>query len=356
MHAAPVVAALRERRPDLAIEALGGPALAGAGATLRYATTDRAVMGLAEILQDIPRHLRMLRELEQGFRRGRYDLLLAVDYPGFNLRLSERARRWRVPVLYYIPPKHWATSPRQTPRLARAVDRVACILPFEPEFFRPYRIEAEYVGHPLMDRREPPTRAGARQALGLLPDQRVLALFPGSRAQEVALLWPPFREAAWEALQTGRCARVLVAAVPGMRYPDAQRIEVIRGRSAEVLAAADAAIVKSGTATLEAALAGVPMVVAYRMHPLTAWIARRMLSVPWISLVNLIANRRLVPELLQRQVTPSELTRAVTPLLRPEDPAVREQRAGFAGIRARLGGPGASGRVALLACELLGIR
>jgi lipid-A-disaccharide synthase len=352
-HAALIVPALRELGPALAVEALGGPALAASGAAMRFNTTDRAVMGVVEILTSLSRHARWLRELDRDFRQGRYGLLLAVDYPGFNLRLAERARRRGVPVLYYIPPKHWATGSRLTPRLARAVDRVACTLPFEPDFFRPFGIAAEYVGHPLLDRRNLPDRSAARRALGLRADQRVLALFPGSRRQEIRRLWLPFREAGAALLQEGACDRVLVAGMPGGHYPDPGRLEVVEDRPAEVMASANGAIVKSGTATLEAALANVPMVVAYRMHPLTAWLARRVVSVPWVSLVNLIANRQVVPELLQEEMTANRLVEAARPLLDPDHPAAVEQRKGFEEVRTRLGGAGASRRVARIAWELL---
>lgn len=352
-HAAPIVRALQELAPDLTVEALGGPALCASGAVVRFTTTEHAVMGFAEILTSLPRHARRLRELERDFRRGRYALLLAVDYPGFNLRLAERARRHGVPVLYFIPPKHWATRSRLTPRLARAVDRVACTLPFEPDFFRSVGIAAEYVGHPLLDRRDLPDRAAARQTLGLLPDQRVLALFPGSRRQEIRRLWAPFREAGTALLHEGSCDRVLVAAMPGGHYPDPGPLEVVEGRPADIMASADGAIVKSGTTTLEAALAEVPMVVAYRMHPLTAWLARRLVSVPWVSLVNLIANRSVVPELLQQEATASRLIEAARPLFIRDYPAAVEQRRGFREVRASLGGAGASRRVAWIACELL---
>ncbi len=233
------------------------------------------------------------------------------------------------------------------------MNRLACIIPFEPDFFRRFGIPAEYVGHPLLDRPPPPSREEARRRLGLSPAGRVLALFPGSRAQEVERHWPRFREAGRLLLAGRKCDRIVVAGLPGMGYPDPGPIQVIEDRSCELMAAADAGLVKSGTTTLEAALTGMPMVVAYRVHPLTAAVARRLLLIPWISLVNLIAEAPVVPELLQEQAEPERLAAAITPLLEPGSTAAGEQQVGFTTVRTRLGGPGAAQRVAFLARGLL---
>jgi lipid-A-disaccharide synthase len=190
--------------------------------------------------------------------------------------------------------------------------------------------------------------------LGIPEAARVLALFPGSRRQEIARLWVPFREAARRLRDQGRCDRVVVATIPGMEYPGNEGFELRQVQSGLVLSVADAAIVKSGTATLEAALAGVPMVVAYRLHPVTAWLARRLIRVSWVSLVNLIAGKAVVPELLQGEVTPARLAQAVAALLDRGSPAVVAQREGFTLVRERLGRPGAAARVAELAEELMG--
>ena len=354
LHGGPVAAALRERHPGITIEALGGPHLAAAGAAIRFPMERYTVLGFAEVLRAIPAHWRMLRILERGFRAGRYDLALPIDYPGFNLRLAEAARRHGVPVLYYIAPKHWASGTRLTPRFGKVVNRVACIVPFEPGFFSRFGIAAEYVGHPLLDQPSPPPREDARRALAIPDRARVLALFPGSRRQEIARLWVPFRDAARRLRDGGRCDRVFVAAMPGMEYPGSEGFQLLPAQSGLVLSLADAAIVKSGTATLEAALAGVPMVVAYRVHPVTAWLARRLMRVSWVSLVNLIAGKGVVPELLQGDASPERLAKAVTPLLDRDNPVIGAQREGFDLVRGRLGRPGAAVRVAELAEELMG--
>jgi lipid-A-disaccharide synthase len=351
-HAAAVVRAVRRRWPDAVVEAFGGPALQAAGAVVRYPMEEYTVLGFLEAVGKIPAHLRLLRRLRRAFAEGRYDAVLLVDYPGFNLRLGASARRAGLRSLYYVAPQLWAWRAGRARHLRAAADRVAVILPFEAEFFRHHGIPTEFVGHPLTERSWP-CREEARRAVGVLPGERVLALFPGSRRQEVDRIWPAFRDAARQLLAEGACHRVLVAAKPHDSYPGAEGIELHLDAADRLLAAADAALLKSGTTTLEAACAGTPMVVAYRVHPLTAGLARRVMTVPWVSLVNLVAGRAVVPELLQRRSAPGALADAVRPLLAPGGAAGREQRAGLREVRSRLGAPGASARVADILGELL---
>jgi len=353
-HGGRVVSALRARLPDCTIDALGGPAIAAAGAVVRYPMEQYTVLGFVEVLSKVPAHLRLLRTLENGFRAGRYDLVLLIDYPGFHVRVAEAARKHGVKVLYYIAPQLWAWRPGRARRFASAVDRLAAVLPFEPAFFARHGLAAEYVGHPLLDRPAMPSRSGARANLDIGTEERVLGLFPGSRPQEVARLWVPFRETGRRLLAQGRCDRVLVAGTQEGDYPDPGDVQIHRGPPEQVFAAADAALAKSGTTTLEAALADLPMVVAYRVHPLTSWLARRLITVRWISLVNLVADAPVVEEAVQGEVKPERLAMMVAPLLDPTDSRTRAQRDGLKVVRERLGGPGAARRVAEIAAELLG--
>jgi lipid-A-disaccharide synthase len=354
LHGAGVVRALRERYPDASIEALGGPRMAQAGAILRYRMEGLAAFGVVEILSKLGAHLRLLRALRQDFRAGRYDLVILIDYPGFHVRVAEAARAAGTKVLYYIAPQLWAWRPERARRLAAAVDRLAVVLPFEQPFFGRLGLRSEYVGHPLVDRTPVPDRAAARASLGVAPESRVLGLFPGSRAQEIRRLWVPFRDAAARLLAEGKCDRVIVAGTEWGRYPEPGAAEIVRGDPSRLLAASDAALVKSGTTTLEAALAGTPMVVAYKVHPLTYRFFQRVRTVEWVSLVNLVAGREVVPELLQDRAEAEPLADAVGPLLDPEDARTRAQHGGFALVRRRLGEPGATTRVVALAGELLG--
>ena len=344
--------ALRRRR-DVEIDAFGGPALEAAGATVLDRMEQYSVVGFVEALWKLPAHVRLLGRVRAAFRAGRYDLAILVDYPGYHLRAAAAIAAAGVPVLYYIAPQMWAWAPGRVRRLTW-VRRLAVILPFEEAFFREHGVPATFVGHPLCDRAPPPTRAEARQVLGLDPARPVLGLFPGSRGQEVKRLWPVFRDAAQAVVARCPNVQVVVAGTPHGAYPAAGPFRVHEGNPLAVFAAADAGLCKSGTTTLEATLADLPMVIAYRVHFVSYVIATRLLRVPYVGLVNLIAGREVAPELLQGAATAPALAAAVLPLLDPTSEAARRQRAGLAQVRERLGPPGAADRVASIALELLG--
>ena len=354
LHGAGVVRALRARYPNATIEALGGPQMERAGATLRHRMEGLAAFGLVEVVSKLRAHYRLLRALQKDFKLGRYDLVILVDYPGFHVRVAEAAHAAGTKILYYIAPQLWAWHPSRARRLAAAVDRLAVVLPFEQVFFEKLGLRSEYVGHPLVDREPFPSRQEARARLGVAENSRVLGIFPGSRVQEIRRLWEPFRDAALHLLKEGSCDRVFVAGITAGHYPDPGPIQVLQGDPAPLFAAADAALAKSGTTTLEAALADTPMVVAYKVHPVTYAMFQRVRTVRWVSLVNLVAGREVVPEILQDRATATALATAVRPLLNPTDPGTLSQREGLALVRERLGAAGATTRVVALASELLG--
>jgi len=307
------------------------------------------VMGLAEGFGTIARHARLLSRLRRRFAGGLYDLVVLVDYPGFHLRVAAAAASHDVPVLYYVAPQLWAWGSWRIRSIRKHVQQMAVVLPFEEEYFRSRGVVADYVGHPLLDRVQNPSVENARASLNLVDGGPILGLLPGSRPAEISRLWPNFRDAAKRLAESMPTLRVLVAAIDGIEYPGAPEFQFCPKNSAAVLAAADAVLCKSGTATLEAALSGTPMVVAYRMHPLTYVVARLAVQVRHVGLVNLVAGRDVCPELLQSEGTPLALAGAVAPLLDQMSAAATLQREAFVEIRARLGGSGATQRVADMA-------
>lgn len=353
LHGARVVEALRRRFPTALIGGIGGPRMAAAGAQLSVRMEGLSAFGLSEVVTKIPAHYRLLRQLRREFAEGQWDLVILIDYPGFHLRVAESARRAGIKVLYYIAPQLWAWAPGRARRFAGAVDRMAVVLPFETAFFARAGIRADYVGHPLVDREPWPDKASARKSLGLADSARVLGIFPGSRHQEIERLWPLYRTVARQMLDEGRCSHAIVAGTERGRYPDPGPITIHRGDPIPVFVSADAALAKSGTTTLEAALAGVPMVVSYLTSVGTYLLGRMLMTTDLISLVNLVAEQAVVPEFWKRPVTVRQLADAVRPLLDPASQEARAQRAALEGVVARLGAPGAADRVAGIAAELL---
>jgi lipid-A-disaccharide synthase len=353
LHAGILAEALRRRRPDLALVGTGGPRMAAAGVEMLEQI--EGVVGFVEVIRHVPAHLRLLRRLTARLRSGRVGLVILIDYPGFNLRVAAAARAAGVPVLYYITPQVWAWKRGRVRTMAEVITKAACILPFEPPMLREAGIDATFVGHPLLDRALAlPTRAEARARLGLDGAGEVLALFPGSRAVEIRRHLADFVAVArrLEALRPG--LRVILSAAPTVALRDDEvPFPVIRAASFDVLRAADVALCKSGTTTLEAAVADCPCAIVYRTSALSYAIARRLVHIPHIGLLNIVAGREVAPEFVQDAFRPERVADALAPLFAPDGAERRAMLAGLAEVRAELGTAGASERVAEMAAGMV---
>jgi lipid-A-disaccharide synthase len=354
LYAGALTRALRARVPGLTIAGLGGPHFADAGGLLIAEYRGLAVTGLTEVVAKLPRSLDALRRLVASARADRPDALVVIDFPDFNLRLARRVRELGIPIVYYVSPQIWAWRPGRLETIRRLVEKVLVIFPFEEEIYRRRGVPVEFVGHPLIELAKPSApRDEVLGRLGLDPASPTVALLPGSRPNEVRRILPDLLASARLIGTRVKGAQFVVARAPhlddelfdGIRLGGAPAGAVVAGETDGVLRAADVALTASGTATVQSALHDTPMVVVYRLSPFTYRIGRRFVNVDMFAMVNLIAGRRIVPELIQDAFTPEAVADQAVSLL--TDPARRaEMRAGLAMVRARLGGPGASGRAA----------
>jgi lipid-A-disaccharide synthase len=360
MHGADLVTALRAVVPRVEVHGIGGPRLRAAGMETIVDATTIATMGFLEARERLGAVVRAYREMRRRLRSDRPDLLILIDFAEFNLALAGVAHRRGVPVLYYISPQVWAWRRRRIRKIARRVDRLAVVLPFEASLYAGSGARAEFVGHPLLDRvRATRSRAETLARHGLDPAKRLIALLPGSRTKEMQFILPVMADAAERLLARGdtQCVLALAdtlshadiaASMRGRRLP----ASVVEGDTYDLVHASELALVASGTATLETALLERPMVIVYRVSPLTFALARRLVSVPFIGMPNLIAGRALVPELIQEEATGPRLAAEATRLL--DDAALRAATtAELAGLRRLLGGDGAARKAAAIAAEML---
>jgi lipid-A-disaccharide synthase len=361
LHAASLVQELLRRAPHLTVEGIGGERMREAGVRLHANASELAVVGLTEVVSKLPALWRAYRSMGRLLRTGRPDLLILVDFPDFNLLLARKAFLHRVPILYFISPQVWAWRPGRIRSIARYVRRLLVIFPFEQAFYRRYGVEALYVGHPLLDRLwPPPTMDDARRRLGLERAARVVGLLPGSRIGELARHLPLLLRAAGRLGEAHQDLRVIIAAADGIPLDlvgsylkqEASSARIVQGRTHEVIAASDLILVASGTATLEAAIIGTPMVVVYRLAFISWLIGRLLVRVPYIGMVNLIAEEAIVPELIQFQATPHRIADEARALLESPERCWQMQQK-LRGVRDRLGPSGAAARAAEATLEVL---
>lgn len=349
-----VARALKQENASIELFGMGGRHCRDAGVDTRWDVSELGVMGIVEVLPKLRRAFALIREIEALARDERPDVAVLVDAPDFNLRVAKRLKKLGVRVVYYVSPKLWAWRSGRVKVIREVVDTMCCLFPFEEAWYRARGVNASFVGHPLLEL-EPPAEALSSLRSALLAGSKgpLLALLPGSRRFEVRNLLPPMLEAA--KLLAAKLPTLEVA-IPVAPTIDREVIEatcrqagfaarLVDGQARELLGAADAAIVASGTATLEAALMKVPTVVTYRAGFLTELAFRLFVRLKWVSPPNLLAGREVVPELLQRHATGEAIAARVQPLLTEGDERTR-MIAELTAVRASLGSPGAAGRVA----------
>jgi lipid-A-disaccharide synthase len=356
LHGAALARELKRRWPNAKLYGFGGDLMKAAGVELWAHADQMAVMGFIEVARHLPFFLSLLWKTRDDLRADPPDLVIPIDYPGFNLRLARYAKELHVPVVYYIAPQVWAWHRSRMGELARNADHLAVVLPFEEKLFREAGASVTFVGHPLLDL--PPatrTRVEFCNTHGLDPQRPIVALLPGSRQQEIRNHAELFAGAARLLQREMEGVQPVIAQAPGI--PAALLASCgfpLVNNSADLLEFAHAALTKSGTSTLECALSLTPMVIAYRMNPISFLIARNVVEVEHIGLVNLIAGERVAPEFVQDDATPEALAKALAPLVR-DGPEREKHLNALRGVRQKLAGDarGAAVHVADIVATLL---
>ena len=360
LYAGALVAALRRREPDIDVFGLGGEHFQAAGGRLVADFHGLSVTGLTEVMSVLPRTLATMKRLVTAARTEKPQALILIDYPDFNFRLMTRIKRLGIPVIYYVSPQLWAWRAGRIKQMKRRVDRVLPIFPFEAALYQREGIDVRFVGHPLIDLASPRlSREAFLKKLNLDSTRPVLALLPGSRANEVSRLAPVIAQAVPAIAARVQGVQFIVARAPNLDDGlfetfgmSGVTIRIADAQTDDVLNASDAVVTASGTATVQTALHGKPMVVVYKLSPATYWLGKRLARVDTYAMVNLIAGQRVVRELIQDACTPEAIVEEAVRLL--IEPDYRERMiASLAEVRRRLGGPGASDRAAEAILEVV---
>ncbi|MEE4351613.1 MAG: lipid-A-disaccharide synthase [Desulfatiglans sp.] len=361
LHGANLVKAIRHLRPDISFAGIGGKKMEAAGVKIFVPSSDMAVVGLSEVFSRFHTITRALSRLKTTLKKQRPDLLILIDYPDFNLHLARKAKRLHIPVLYYISPQVWAWREGRVRKIRRRVDRMAVILPFEEAFYRERGMAVDYVGHPLLDACPKEfDKKDIKSKLGLEGAYPVVGIVPGSRKEEVQNVLPVMVRAAEilkERFPNIRCLLPLAETIEeewvrSFLRNSTVKVEIQKENIYEVLGVCDLVLITSGTATLEAAIMGVPMVISYRVSPLSYWIGKRIIKVPHIGLVNLVAQDDVVPELIQDEMTFERLAEEASSILKDDRKRTR-MIAAMKKVRESLGTGGASVRAARIALQMM---
>ncbi|HEV8660235.1 MAG TPA: lipid-A-disaccharide synthase [Thermoanaerobaculia bacterium] len=339
LHAAEVIRELKKLDPSLRTFGIGGDLLAREGTEILHHAREMGIVGLFNVIRHLGMFRRVFRELAERIEQERPDVVLLVDYPDFNLRMAKRCKEMGLRVVYYISPQIWAWRRGRVKHIAKYVDHMIVIFPFEEDFYRQHNVAVTYVGHPLIDELTP--RRHESQ-----PGVLRVALLPGSRRMEVEALLPPMLKAV-AILKREQAVDAFIIQAPTIDFSQWSAaalggVRIVPHDQGEALSTADIALSSSGTATLECAIVGTPVVVMYRLSPMTYQLAKWLVKLPHFSLVNIVAGKRIVPELLQHDVTGEKIAAAVREVLVDDD----RVRADLAAVKAKLGEKGASRRAA----------
>ena len=361
LHGSHVVRELKRIDPSVHMYGIGGEELRRAGMEILFDARDLSVVGIVEVVSRLPHIRKVFNTLKRQIEEAPPGLLILLDYPDFNLRLAAVAKKHRVPVLYYISPQIWAWRQGRVKKIARIVDHMAVVFPFEVPLYEKEGVPVQFVGHPLLDREIPAfDSAGSLEAFGMKPGWPVIGLLPGSRKSEIERLLPVMLAAAQRIRKEYPLAQFIIPVAPGIRREEietwvAQKnvpVTVVENQLHRALQVCSLVLVASGTATLETALMKKPMIILYKISFLTYLIGRLMIRVPCIGLANIVAGTQVVPELIQADASPQRIAGEALALLKsPERLAAMERELGR--IRERLGAPGASARVARIAYDML---
>ena len=355
IHAAAVTAALKKIDSAIEVFGMGGDALRAAGGEVLFDIKDHGVMGFVEVIKKLPDLFKLRSDFARVMDERKPDCLVVVDYPGFNMKLAKVAHDKGIPVVSYIAPSAWAWNKGRAKNVAKIVDKVACIFPFEYDVYEEAGAPVEFVGHPLLDIVHPTMeRAEAEAWAGKEAGHPLVLLMPGSRLMEIEKMLPTLLEGAKllkKQLPEVQFAMPRAGTIPlellqSKIKASGLEIKITEGHNYDLFSVADLALATSGTVTLEAALCGLPSVIVYRTSALNAFIARRVINIPNIGLPNIVAGRQILPELLQEDFTPANVAKTAVELLAPERRPQLE--ANLAYMKARLGEPGAVNRVAQL--------
>jgi len=361
LHGAHLMEAVQRIDPGIQFFGMGGEALKAAGMNLLYHNQSLSVVGITEVLLKLRSIQKTLLGLKQSLKRERPDLLILIDFPDFNLRLAKFAHEHRVPVLYYISPQVWAWRPGRVKLIARWVKKMVVFFPFEVPIYKAAGVDVECVGHPLLDVVRPAlSKEETARQLGLDPAKPILGLLPGSRSQELERLLPVLLDTARLLHQEAPDLQFVIPLAPGLTRTRVSRwtnnawvpVKLAEGQTYDVMNLSDLLIMASGTATLEAALLEKPMVIIYKVSPVSYWIGRALVRVKYIGLVNLVAGKGIAPELIQKEASPERIARESLRIL--NDPTLRQgMTEAMIQVRQNLGEPGAVEKAARIVTSML---